>query len=163
MSEDTRICPECGAEYFAHIVSCATCEVQLLSPGEKKMMPRAEGDLVCVDEGTYERATELARELKKQGVECEVLNMGKGKSCSSNGEFGLFVPQSIARQTVGMIEELMLKLYPELIEVDARLEAGLCPACGAPSNGEAECPDCGLNLGGGGHDHGGCGGDCGPC
>lgn len=162
MSEDTRICPECGAEYFAHIMNCSTCEVPLIRPGEKKEMPKAEGDLVCIDEGTYERVGELARELKKTGVECEVLNMSKGKSCSSSGGFGLFVPRSIARQTVSMIEELMLKLHPELVEVDARLEAGLCPACGSPANGEPECPDCGLNLGGG-HGADGCGGGCGPC
>jgi len=162
MSHETKICPECGAEYFAHIVNCASCEVQLIRPDEKRQLPKAEGELVCVDEGDYDRATELARELKKQGVPCEVLNMSKGKSCSSGGGFGLFVPMSIARQTVGMIEALMLRLHPELIEAEARLEAGLCPACGAPASGAAECSDCGLNLGGGGHDHGGCG-DCGPC
>ncbi len=161
MSEDTRVCPECGAEYFAHIVSCATCEVQLVRHGEKKELPKPEGELVCVDEGTYERATELARELKKTGIECEVLNMSKGKSCSSSGGFGLFVPLSIARHTVGKIEELMRRLHPELAEADSRQEAGLCPACGAPAKGAAECPDCGLNLSGGGH--GGCGDECGPC
>ncbi|MBI5587184.1 MAG: hypothetical protein HY889_02320 [Deltaproteobacteria bacterium] len=162
MSEETKICPECGAEFFPHVVNCSSCEVALIRPGEKKELPRAEGALVCIDEGTYERATELAMELKRAGVECEVLNISKGKSCSSGAVFGLFVHQSVARQVVGMIDGIMKKFYPELLEADARLEAGLCPACGAAANGAPECPDCGLNLGGG-HGANGCGGDCGPC
>lgn len=162
MIEETRICPQCGAEFFAHIVSCSTCDVPLIRPGEKKEVPRGEGALVCVDEGDYDRVNEFARELKKAGIEYQVLNIGKGKSCSSSGGFGLFVHQSIAREVVGMLEDLMLRLYPELLEAEARLGQGLCPACGAPANGAAECPDCGLNLGGG-HGADGCGGGCGPC
>lgn len=166
MDEQIKICPECGAEYYAHIKSCKGCEVDLIFPHEKaaykKNLPKAEGELVCIEEGPYDRVSEISRELKKEGIEAQVLNAGAGKSCSSSS-FGLFVPMSIARETVRTIEEIYNRLYPELRQAEQRLQAGQCPACGAGLSASSdECPDCGLYLGGGAgpDDCGGCGPNC---
>lgn len=162
MSEEVKICPECGAEYFAHVSECRACEVPLISPGDnisKRPAVSPGGELVCIEEGDYDRVTELARGLNRSGVECKVLNIarGGGSSCSGGG-FGIFVQQSIAREAVKTVEDLWQKLHPELRQTEERLDAGLCPACGSGLNGSMnECPDCGLYLGGGGDNCGGCG------
>jgi hypothetical protein len=40
MYEDVKICPECGAEYFAHVEECNGCGVRLLSTEEKAKMEK---------------------------------------------------------------------------------------------------------------------------
>ncbi|MBI5644005.1 MAG: hypothetical protein HY954_11095 [Deltaproteobacteria bacterium] len=155
--DDIKVCPECNAEYYAHVRMCRSCDVDLVTPEERqrlKAVPKAEGALVCIEEGDYDKITHLASALEREGLETHVLKAQKG-GCGG-GDFGLFVAQSIARMAAGKIDEIWNKMHPELKEAEARLEAGLCPACGAKMPDRfGECPDCGLNLGGG-CDDGGC-------
>ncbi|MBI5344250.1 MAG: hypothetical protein HZB83_02770, partial [Deltaproteobacteria bacterium] len=126
-------------------------------------VPRAEGQFVCIMEGDQQRVKEIAACIQSAGIDCKVLNAGRGSSCSS-GVFGIFVQQSLAREAAMTVDKVKGKLYPGLFEAEERLSAGLCPACGADisnSPSSDECPDCGLNLSGRGP--GGCGDGCGPC
>ncbi|MBI4949814.1 MAG: hypothetical protein HY955_06675 [Deltaproteobacteria bacterium] len=161
--DDIKICPGCGAEYYAHIKICRSCDVELLTPDELKRLksvPRAEGALVCIYEGDYDRVSVLASALDRDGVETKVLKAPKA-GCGG-GDFGLFVPETIARFAALKVDEAFNRMYPDLKEAEERLASGQCPACGsALIEGYGECPDCGLNLGGagnGGCDDSGCGG-----
>jgi len=164
MEDNIKLCPSCSAEYYAHIQECRTCEVALVTPEELSRHSAArtgDGPLVCIEEGEYEKVTGLAHALVAMGFEAQVLK-APGGGCSGPG-FGIFVPQSTAREAAGNIEALWHKLYPEIKEAEARMESGLCPACGSRfSHSDAECPDCGLFLGGEGHGGHDCDpGDCG--
>ncbi|MEK7773247.1 MAG: hypothetical protein AAB307_02780, partial [Deltaproteobacteria bacterium] len=162
MDEDIKICPECGAEYFPHITVCAGCEVPLIRPGEeaKRELPELQGSSVCIEEGDIHRVNDLARGLKSAGIEYEIMKMGTGKACSSSGGFGIFVDSALARAAVQAIDEFLHSTYPELKDAQDRMDAGLCPACGADLRGSTsgECPDCGLNLGDGSPGEDTCGG-----
>jgi ribosomal protein L40E len=164
MDEDVLICPECGAEYYAHVKTCKGCGVALVRPGRAGEAPSASGSLVCIEAGGYDRVSDMARSLKGAGFECGVLKTGGKSSCATGGEYGLFVDSAVASKAAMAIEDLWLKLHPEMKQTESRLLDGLCPACGARLQGApSECPDCGLNLGGGGGGHGhgdGCGGCC---
>lgn len=160
MDDDVKICPECGAEYFAHVEMCGGCDVALVRPGEQVERVRPDdGQLVSILQGPQDRIQEYSRVIAAQGMECHVLNPG-GSGCSP--AYGLFVNQHDAEDAVRAIEQYTLDMHPELLETDAKLRSGLCPACGASLSNwttSGECPDCGLNLEPGGGD---CGTGCGP-
>ncbi|MBI5888920.1 MAG: hypothetical protein HZB82_09485 [Deltaproteobacteria bacterium] len=166
MSDDVKICPECGAEFFAHATNCNKCEVALILPGQeppKKIIPQGEGEFVAIMTGPCDRLRELSTELDFIGIENKVLNTG-GASCAANEGYGLFVPASLANISLQAIEDFKIRIYPELRQAEERFLNGQCPACGADiSSNPVECPDCGLNLSGGGGG-GGCSDDsCGSC
>ncbi|MBI5827688.1 MAG: hypothetical protein HZB22_08180 [Deltaproteobacteria bacterium] len=165
MDEDVKICPQCGAEYFPHIMVCAACEVPLIRPAEapKMDLPDPAGSLVCVEEGDIHRVTELVRGLGSAGIEYEIMKIDGGGACSKSADYGIFVDSALAGPAVRVIDEFLRKVYPELKDAQDRRDEGVCPACGADVRGSTsgECPDCGLNLGGGGPGGDTCGG-CGP-
>lgn len=151
MDDQVKICPQCGAEYYAHITTCKSCDVELIFPHEReeyeRKLPNPEGELVCVEEGNYQRIMELATALTNAGIEPSVFKFSAEKGCASKGDFGLFVHQNIAEETAKIIDEFWHKLYPELKEIEDRLSKGLCPACGAALMGSTNvCPECGLNF-----------------
>lgn len=162
MDEQVKICPECRAEYYAHITKCRSCDVALVSPEEASAnkLPTAQGELVCIEQGAYERVLEFATLLESSGIGAKTLNVRSTDSCSSEGSFGLFVHQSLAQASVKIIEDFCERVYPEMREAQDRLAAGLCPACGTDiKNAKSECPDCGLSLSDECGDTG-CGGGC---
>jgi len=169
MDDPVKVCPRCGAEYFAHVASCNACGVALVSPGDlpKTLLPADddEEELVCVEEGNLDMLADSLAAIRKAGVPGSILKAGKAGSCSGGSGYGLFVGRSLAGFAVKIIAENTERLYPGMRESEERMEAGLCPACGADvSNGPAECPDCGLNLSGGNDGCGqdpSCGGGCG--
>ncbi len=152
MDDQVKLCPECGAEYFAHITECGNCEVALVFPEElaKRPAPKAEGDLIPIMQGQLQKMKQVAYGLKSIDIECKVLNAGGvGKSCSSDGGYAVFVHKAMAREAVKAADEIYRKLHPELDEIDERYRQGQCPACGADArNAPGVCQDCGLNLGG---------------
>ncbi len=160
MDDPVKVCPRCGAEYFPHVVYCNACGMALVFPEDLPKTPLpadGEEELVCVEEGGLDMLAEALAALRKAGVKGSILKSGKTGSCSGSGGYGLFVGRSLAPHAVELIEENTERLYPGMREAGARLDAGLCPACGADiSNGPAECPDCGLNL-----SNDGCGDSCG--
>ncbi|MBZ0220490.1 MAG: hypothetical protein K8I01_08690 [Candidatus Methylomirabilis sp.] len=164
MDEQVKICPECGAEFFAYVTECNRCESELISPEELRgaapqKSPAIGEGLACVEEGTYERANEVAWLLRSAGFDVQVLRTPGGSSCK--GSFGVFVDRGAAPEAVRKIQELWKKAHPEVAAAEERIKKGMCPACGALLMGSSEeCPDCGLFLGEREDecdDHGGCG------
>jgi ribosomal protein L40E len=158
MHEDVKICPECGAEYFAHVEKCNDCGVRLLHPEEKAKMeeeagaeePVSEGadeQFLCVEEGGLSRVTELAKALESAGIGSEVVRgEGPGKSCSMRGKFSLLVPKPLVDRALKAIEDYWHRLHPEVKQAKDRLGKGVCPCCGSEVAGLPVCPDCGLVL-----------------
>lgn len=161
MDHDVKICPECGAEYYAHVDMCRGCDVALVFPGQapqKRAADAGDSPLVCIEESSPERLGELIGALMAVGIEGKVLKMTAKGGCGGGGT-GLFVPEALAKEAVTAIDEYWLNKHPELKEMEDMLNSGQCPACGADikvttSGFVQECPDCGLNLGGP------AGGDC---
>lgn len=150
-TEDTKVCPDCGAEYFSYVKECNRCAVELVSsslmrggePAPRHKHP-SEG-LVCIEEGSYERANELAWQLREKGFDATVLRAPAG---SCGGGFGVYVEQAIARDAAGYRNHLINQLNAGLDEAEEKLRQGICPACGAALMGSSEeCPDCGLFIG----------------
>lgn len=148
-TEQTKVCPDCGAEFFAYVKECSRCMVELVPASEitggapRKKHP-SEG-LVCIAEGSYESANDLAWQLREKGFEVTVLRSPAG---SCGGGFGIFVDQAIAKDAVRYRDELSRKMSAGLDEAEEKLRQGLCPACGAKLMGSSEeCPDCGLFVG----------------
>ncbi|HBG46708.1 MAG TPA: hypothetical protein DDW94_06915 [Deltaproteobacteria bacterium] len=165
MDDETKVCPECGAEFFAHVNVCNRCDTELVSPEEMRgpsprpATPGNEG-LVCLEEGTYDRANELAWALRSDGFEVTVL---RAPASSCKGGFGVFVDREVAVDAAARVDELWKRSNPEIADAEERLKKGLCPACGAALMGSSEeCPDCGLFVGVADDD---CSGDgsCGSC
>ena len=165
-TEQTRVCPDCGAEYFAHVRECNRCMVDLVpasemrggAPSTAKKHP-SDG-LVCIEDGTYERANELAWQLREKGFDATVL---RAPAASCGGGFGVFVEQSIARDAALYRDALLKKANSGLEEAEEKLRQGICPACGAALMGSSEeCPDCGLFVGATDdcEGDGSCGGGC---
>lgn len=150
-TEDTKVCPDCGAEYFAHVIECNRCMVDLVpssemrggAPSDAKKHP-SDG-LVCIEDSSYERANELAWALREKGFDATVL---RAPAASCGGGFGVFVEQSIAKDAALYRDSLLRKANAGLDEAEAKLRKGVCPACDAPLMGSSEeCPDCGLFIG----------------
>lgn len=167
MADDVKICPECGAEFFAHATTCNKCDVALILPGQeppKRRFSQSDGDgeLIAIMTGPSDRLREFSTELEFIGIENKVLNTGDA-SCSTDKNYSLFVPASLAASSLQAIEDFKIRIYPELRQADERFLNGQCPACGADvKDNPDECPDCGLNLRGTGG--GECSDDgCGSC
>lgn len=165
-TEQTKICPDCGAEFYAYVKECSRCMSELVPAEEIRGSSKANAKkhpsdgLVCIEDGSYERANELAWQLREKGFDATVL---RAPAASCKGGFGVFVDQSIARPAALYRDALVKKLNGGLEEAEAKLRAGICPACGAALMGSSEeCPDCGLFVGSTGDD---CEGDgsCGGC
>ncbi len=151
MDDNVKFCPECEAEFFAHIAECNKCEVPLITPEEFKKGPvkKAEGELVMIMQGAVDRMKEIAYGLKAKDIKSKVLNVGGvGKSCGG-GDYGVFVHKSVANDALHAADKIYHKLHPEIEELNECYRRGECPACGADvSNAPGVCNDCGLNLGG---------------
>ncbi|VAV84016.1 hypothetical protein MNBD_DELTA01-474 [hydrothermal vent metagenome] len=174
MTTDIKICPECDAEFFAHISECNGCNVPLVHPdaspiatGELQMPDSDEAlRLVTIEQGDIAKIGELHNALNKRDVPSEVINAtAAGGSCG--GGFLLQVPEYVKETAIAAINDHWHKLHPELGDAVEREESGQCPACGftldsTPTN----CPDCGLNLGLDDPADDDCSepsGSCGPC
>jgi hypothetical protein len=180
MSTDVKICPECDAEFFAHISECNGCHVALVSPcapdlPEATTIPEPEDfeltednlRIISIEQGDIAKIDELHRALKARNIPSQVI-VAK-QSC--NGGFILQVPEYNVKNAFAAIDDYWQKVHPELKEAATREDSGQCPACGFELNSSPEsCPDCGLSLGGGTEsDNNDCSepsdssGSCGPC
>lgn len=159
--QDVKLCPECGAEYFAHVDECADCEKKLLTPAElaeheslKQGRPETpsgfdpDGPLVCIDAGPYARVAELASALEAAGIERSVSKTDQpaGAGCSKEDLFLLLVPRELEESAQKALEQYWHKLHPEIKKARERLDQGLCPCCSTPVGDRSICPECGLEM-----------------
>lgn len=168
MTDHVRVCRDCGEEYRPEIVRCADCggeledrrqgdgEESLPHPPEEAaaaadltgyrvlfMTPRA-ADLVPLAERL--RGTRLSYRLAEQ----------PGPAEGAPPRYALLVREEDAAGALGDLADLVAPHEDAagVHAVETRFHPGRgyvrCPACGAEAApGAAECPDCGLGLGGG--------------
>jgi hypothetical protein len=151
----TKICPDCAAEYFAHVENCADCGSVLLHPEEnhkvqeerKQCSEKTFENPVVVREGSLKWMDELYNSLIDAGIPCAVnTEAGCKKSCCG-GTYRLVVSAQDAEKANVRIEEYCMEVHPELKISNDLMGEGKCPACGTPVAPYAvECHDCGLIL-----------------
>ncbi len=157
MDDSTKQCPECGAEYYAHIEECNTCDVKLLSAddiAEGRINTNYVSALVCIMEGPIDRLKEISSGLDRAGIECRILNAksDSGDDCCASGcgsdTFGIYLSQNVAKRAASVARDLQDRMYPEIAEMEKQISNGNCPACGTNIEFSlSECPDCGLYIG----------------
>ena len=151
----TKTCPDCAAEYFAHIENCADCGAVLLLPEENKKV-QDERKLcrdkilespVAVREGDLKWLDELYNVLINAGIPCVVSNDdGCGKKCCGSS-LRLLVSAQNAEEANELIERYYAEVHPEIQVSQELVGQGKCPACGSPvAPDTVECMDCGLTL-----------------
>jgi hypothetical protein len=151
----TKICPDCAAEYFSHVQNCADCGAALLLPEDnlkvqeerKQCVEKAFENPVIVREGSMKWMDELYNSLIDAGIPCAVnTEAGCNKSCCG-GTYRLVVSAQDAEKANERIEEYCMEVHPELKTSNELMGEGKCPACGTPVAPDAvECHDCGLIL-----------------
>lgn len=150
-----KICPDCRAEYFPHILKCADCGTSLLSPEElkraeedkRRLQEKSLEDMVVVRQGDLQWMDELCNVLLDSGISSTVhVDPGCSKGCCGD-TCRLVVSSQDAERAQERIEEYFREMHPELRESHELARQGNCPACGTPVAADAvECPDCGLIL-----------------
>jgi len=150
----TKLCPQCGAEYFSHIEECADCHIPLKDLREiekeeeanQRFYDDAGGEVIPVREGSGPWLKELRNVLLDKGIEsCISLSPGcKPGSCGSTSL--LFISKKDLEYSEKYLNEHYLSTHPESNNT-SHISEDTCPACGSHSpEGVKECPDCGLVL-----------------
>lgn len=155
-----RVCPECDEEYRPDIATCADCGADLVDravdeQGRRLAEPiQAEGEpvtLVALYSGPAAALRPLAEALAAAGVAQRFVPLP--------GQSGLTL--AVAQEDGPRALEALSAFHGRgtelgISELSATFEAGgdthehACPACGAAIPADAsECPDCGLEWGGG--------------
>jgi hypothetical protein len=162
-------CPSCRSEYRAGIATCAHCEVPLveaLAEGEEDKAERLRQSVAqgqgakALSRATYAEACQMVEQLRGAGLDAMVTadpaSCGKGGGCS---QYFVQVLEEDAPSAVQLLREGWLRLlegaqgvarvdFEASVDLDAE-GSHTCPACGGAFEGApAECPECGLFLGG---------------
>lgn len=150
-----KVCPECNAEYFAHIVECAGCGVPLKLPEELEALLERQRQFeeeevqngVAIKEGEKNLIFELHHVLIEKGYPCRVITSPGATPGKCEEKFLLIVPEEEAPSATQSLKDHSHEMYPELKESEELAAQGRCPACGFDVGADAkECPDCGLIL-----------------
>ena len=150
-----KICPDCEAEYFAHIENCADCGTLLLLPEEVKKaqeeknrcMEKALENQVVVREGDLKWMGELYNVLIDSGIPCSISGDDGCKKGCCGDKLRLLVSSEDVEKASKRIDEYYIEVHPEMQASQEMVSQGKCPACASPvSPDAAECPDCGLTL-----------------
>jgi predicted amidophosphoribosyltransferase len=141
-----RVCPECDEEFRPEIVTCSDCGATLVDHWEGEegeggveapAPPVSAAFRVPADYKPVASATSAdeidpaARKLGEAGIEFAV-----------TGQVHRFVLLVSPANVERALEVLGVGAEP------AEAATTACPACGAETRGAAECPECGLGLGG---------------
>lgn len=164
MTDQTRTCPECGAEYTARAMACADCRVALVWKRERParagqgdpwaaLPPGPAGLLIEDDQLAVEHYIDRLAEAGIPSAALPVVRTnddgfleplpdGSGAGFRTQ----LFGARDDYAEAAHIVAGAFARRNPSLAEIPYQEfpEEG-CPACGAmlPENA-AECPDCGL-------------------
>lgn len=151
----TKICPNCGAEYFAHVTECADCGGELKTPGEikqaeaekERFLKSADGEAVAIREGGKDWLKELRNVLLDSGIS-SYISLSPGCAPGSCNSTCLLL---VTRESAGLADSIIRghykKTHPEMNAHEEFADLERCPACGHHAGADAaECPDCGLVL-----------------
>ena len=161
-SMDTKFCPQCGAEYYAHVERCAACEIPLQTapfgmvpdtstlPQTPKEFAPSES-LSVVRQAGLDWCRDLADFLVDNGVSARVTSP-PGESCSTGGCGSTYVVvvRSVDLDRARELDQRHLELQVPGAEGLRQTASSTseCPACGtAVGARDEECPDCGLFIG----------------
>lgn len=154
-TEKIKLCPKCGSEYYAHILTCADCNVSLVMPEEVEkernekpdIVPPLSDEWVAIREDEKESIRELSDLLSSKGIFCKIA-LAPGCSTGKCGcRYLLLAIKEDVHAAHNYIEEFHTQKYPEIKTSQEWESEGKCPACGyCVSPGTKECPDCGLVL-----------------
>lgn len=150
----TKTCPKCSAEYFAHVDICADCHVELITQMElrghetekKGGVVGPNDEPVAIRQGEESWMKELRKALLDIGIS-SYLNLSPDCSAGNcNSISSLFVARRDAERADRHLHEYLLKSHPEFAE-GGEVDSDTCPACGHHTGKDTqECPDCGLVL-----------------
>ena len=168
MTDQTKTCPECGAEYNARAMACADCHVALVWRRDRARPARAgrgdpwselpPGPAGLLIEDDQHAAEHYMDRLADAGIPTAMLPVvrtnddgflepvpdGSGTGFRTQ----LFAARDDYAEAAHVVAEAFARRNPSLAETPYQEfpEEG-CPACGAtlPENA-AECPDCGLEF-----------------
>ncbi|MFQ5328621.1 MAG: hypothetical protein ACE5D4_01370 [Thermodesulfobacteriota bacterium] len=150
-----KVCPECNAEYFAHIVECGGCGVPLKLPKELEAMRERQRQFeeeeiqngIPIKDGEKSLIFELHNVLIDRGYPCRVISSSDGTPGKCGEKFLLIVPEEEVLSAAQALKDYNYEIYPELKESEELAAQGKCPACGCDVGANAkECSDCGLIL-----------------
>jgi hypothetical protein len=168
MTEQVRVCRECGEEYRPEAVRCADCggELELreldeygkpVPPAGTPAEPAAravvlERRIVFVAPRAAE-VVPLAEALQDAEIEYHLAEQPAGAEGTAT-RYALLVAEKDAEAALRALAPLIApeEEHGELHGVESRFEEGRgyvqCPACGAEQpKGAVECAECGLALG----------------
>lgn len=165
---DLKYCPKCDEEYREEIISCAACNVELISGSEKlrledeakakrtsrSMEISADDEITNIRKGPLGEMKQLQKLLATQSIPSLVVgeksNCGKG-CCGS--DFYLQIKVSDGAEATEVLAQEFKRTTAldshDLRNAHAVFDTGAlsstCPACGFtfPTT-ESTCPDCGL-------------------
>lgn len=154
-TEKIKLCPKCGSEYYAHISTCADCDILLIMPEEIEKERNKKSDIteplhdewVTIREEGIEGIRELSDLLSRNGIFCKIV-LAPGCSTGKCGcRYLLLAAKRDVSAAHDCIEELHIQKYPEIKTSQEWELQGRCPACGYCVGPDIkECPDCGLLL-----------------
>lgn len=155
MTDNTKICVQCGAEFVASADQCSDCGGRLVSAQAKDVPFEPLDDsqelvLIRVDSRSW--VNDLARVLDERGVQSAIRLHESPTACGGKGfKWMLLVRQADVEKAAQIDREYWLQHAPQEsdVEVEASMaDVGKCPACGGEiGEGAEECPSCGLWLG----------------
>lgn len=164
-------CPQCEGEYRPGIMTCPTCEVPLVEnlgevPPPRFKEPRLAPELIDLVGFTDEHEARDARQrLREAKIPCELVIRdahGLAESEDAGGEPGdaPWRPRSAfgdrtpaAGSDEGPRDEFWIRVpgtkahaAADVLHLDSGIAEDTCPSCGAPIEGEGDCPKCGYRL-----------------
>jgi RNA polymerase subunit RPABC4/transcription elongation factor Spt4 len=160
MQEETKVCPNCGTEYYSHIEKCADCSVDLVYKNNTEISSTSfektdEFVLIRTDEALFIK--DFQRKLTEIGIQSVINVEYTPQHRSSHGHFGTGSYYSIyvSSGNEQKARELEHSQWTKEINQDnLKLDFNVnsennqnCPACNAFVGIDAkECPSCGLFL-----------------